>query len=191
MQFRKLTELDESFDSLYERILIPNFSMTELLPKSAFNMYVTSDNMSIIVAEEGDETLGVIVYSKMPKAQLIFTHYLYAEKDTMFIQLVTVAMLDELCSTCLMCKAELTGNYGFNTTGIKWLQPKLAYYKRERECELLVYGANSVSKKCIKKFLTDYFTKIAFVPKPENDSTYFTNMSYLRNYPEVIKCSKG
>ena len=180
MHYTKIKSDSDILPIFYKRFLEQKYSWNDLVSLPILQKFIKSDNMSCILCLEGKAIIGGIVYTHMVKSDTLFIHYEAAEKESTLLQLITLAMLDEMCDVVYTNEA-ISESIGFSKINVKYLKPKLSFERKDVESKLFVYGTNKIRKENLVSMLYEYCKRIAFIPKPEDNYTFLNNRDRIRD----------
>ena len=193
MYFEKAKSNSKMLKTFYEEYLVPKYTRDDLMNFSILTKFIKSDNMKCVLAV-GDNgiVLGGICYTKMQKCDMVFIQYLAAKNDTVLLQTLTVTLLDELTNRCIISTdgvQEAIKKIGFHYINTLFVKPSIAFDRDAKTCRFALYDMADIPKNELIDFMYEYYTKMAFIPKPEINESFMSNMDKISNLSEVIPCT--
>lgn len=182
--FKKVDDMCDELVEFYNTYLVPKYEYDSLYSVEMIAKYLRSENMSAIIGDYGG-----IIYTPMKDNEILFIQYIAANSAVSMLQLLTVALLDEIASICIINEpavGDVLADAGFKHINLPLYRPKLAFDKQGKEFDLAVYGTDKVSKKALMLFLIEYYKRIALIPNPEKESSFIQNLDVLKKTEDYI-----
>lgn len=192
MYFKKVKKDVCELHEYYEQFLRNKYSWNDLMNYPILVKFLKSDNMKCILSfDDKNNVSGGICYTKMLKCDMVYIHYVAAASETILLQLLTVMLLEELTSKCIISSYEIQNTLkfvGFNYINLECIKPSLSFDKESKTCSFAVYGTTCIPKNTLIDFMYEYYRRIAFVPYPEKNESFLCNMEKISRLEELIPC---